>query len=359
MPSFTIHQKSNNKNYPILTKTIGKDKTFIIVEVGSTHCGSIETAKRLIDVVKISGADCVKFQKRNTKALLTKAGRERVYISPHAMAPTYGEHRDIMEFSLEEFIILRDYSINQGLFFSASGWDIPSVDFLDDLGVSFFKIASADLTNIPLLEHIASKNKPVILSTGMGNMKDVERAVTIFKKSNIDVALLQCTSSYPTPPDDIHLNVITTYIDKFPDTVIGFSGHEEGIHIPMAAVALGARVIEKHLTMNKNAVGTDHAAALNPSELGNMVTGIRQIERAMGSKIKKIQESEIKCIPKLTKSLTSTCDIKEGTIITKDMLTTKSPGTGISPIMFYKICGKKALVTIPCDVTIEENMIGN
>jgi sialic acid synthase len=356
--SIRIEQRSSSTTYPRLIRTIGHNyPTFIMVEVGSTHCGSLETAKRLIDVVKIAGADCVKFQKRDITALLTQKGLDREYKSPHAMAPTYGEHRRVMEFSHDEFQQLREYAVNQGLFFSASAWDKPSVDFLDEIGVPFFKIASADLTNTPLLDHLATKGKPVILSTGMGNQEDVERAFDIFHRANVPVAILQCTSSYPTPPEELHLNVLLSYRDHFPDTVLGYSGHELGTHAPIAAVAMGARVIEKHLTLNKAAKGTDHSAALNPSELGEMVTGIRFIERALGDPVKKVQPSETKCIPKLTKSVTSGCHIPQGAALGPHMLTTKSPGTGISPVLIPNICGRRAACDIPFNTTITWEMI--
>jgi sialic acid synthase SpsE len=315
-------------------------------------------AKHLIDVVKIAGADCVKFQKRDIKALLTKEGRDREYNSQHAMAPTYGEHREVMEFGFDEFAELRDYAIKQGLFFTASAWDIPSVNFLVSLGVPFIKIASADLTNIPLLHHIGEQKLPVVISTGMGHINDVRTAHKILSAYNIPVAVLQCTSTYPTAPRDVHLNVIKTYQKEFPLSVIGYSGHAKGFHIPIGAVALGAKIVEKHLTMNQNARGSDHKAALNPSELGHLVNFIRETEAALGSPNKQIQNSEHSCINKLCKSITSTVNIPKGTIITAQMITTKSPGTGIRSGEFYAVLGKVAQCDIEADKTMLPFMVG-
>lgn len=334
----------------------GNSPTFIICEVGSTHCASLDIAKKLIDAVKDSGAQCVKFQKRDTKALLTKAGRERIYDSPNAMAPTYGEHRDVMEFTKEEFIELRDYALSRSLFFTASGWDVPSIDFLAEIKVPFIKVASADLTNLPLLKHIGQKGLPVILSTGMASREDVRTAYRIFNNIGVPIAILQCTSTYPTNPADVNLRVINAYQEDF-EAVIGYSGHAEGYHIALASVALGAKIVEKHITLDKEAKGSDHRSALLPDELNQMVRMINDIEVALGIPLKKIQESEEPCIKKLCKSITSTKDIPRGTKITEDMLTTKSPGDGIPARLFYDVLGKIAKVDIAKDVTIDNDMI--
>lgn len=336
----------------------GDNPTFIICEVGSTHCASLEIAKRLIDVVKDSGAHCVKFQKRDTKALLTKAGRDKVYNSPNAMAPTYGEHRDVMEFTKDEFIQLRDYALSKSLFFTASGWDVPSIDFLTDIKVPFIKIASADLTNLPLLRHIGQKGLPVILSTGMGSKGDVIRAYQTLDEFKVPIALLQCTSTYPTDPSEVNLKVIQDYKDHF-NTVVGYSGHAKGYHIALASVAMGAKIVEKHITLDKEAKGSDHRSALLPEELNRMVQEIKDIEKALGSSSKQIQESEELCIKKLCKSVTSKMRIPRGSKITDYMITTKSPGDGIPARYFDDIIGMTAKVDIPEDTTLTYKMIAS
>jgi len=243
------------------------------------------------------------------------------------------------------------------IIFCASGWDEESVDFLDELEVPFFKVASADLSNFPLLEHTAKKGKPIILSTGMANFETVKSAYNLISKINSQIAILQCTSTYPSKFEEIHLNVLKTYQKEFPDAVIGYSGHELGIAIPPVAVALGARIIERHFTLDRTMKGSDHAASLEPQGFAKMVRDIRHIELAMGSFEKKVQESEIPVFQKLSKSIVSHIPIKKGQIITREMLTTKGPGTGISPSKMETVIGKKALVNIAEDTVIKEQDI--
>lgn len=347
--------KQNIPNGYVCRKIGDDSPVFIMMDIGSTHCASMETAKNLIDVAKTAGVDCVKFQKRCTRSLLTKAGRDRKYNSPHAMAPTYGEHRDVMEFSFTQFKELQMYAVNKGLFFTASAWDIPSLNFLLALDVPFIKVASADLTNILLLRRIAKTRKPVIISTGMGSLEDVVRAKEIFSESLL--AILQCTSSYPTPKKHVNLSVISEYKKIFPNIPIGFSGHSEGYHIALGAVALGAKIVEKHLTLDQSAKGSDHRSALNPSQLEDFVIRCRQMEDALGDKTKRVQESERSCQRKLCKSVTSVCSISEGSVITESMITTKSPGTGIPANDYYSVIGKKASQDIPKDSTMYPHQI--
>jgi sialic acid synthase len=346
--SFQINSFDNK-----LQCSIGK-KVFIIAEVGSTHCASFETAKQLIFIAKKAGADCVKFQKRDVETLLTKKEKERKYNSVNAMAPTYGEHRKVMEFSKEQFKKLQEYSSKLGIFFTASGWDNISIDFLDKINVPFIKIASADLTNLPLLEHIAKKKRPIFLSTGMADIKDVETAINLVSKYEKRIVLFQCTSSYPAPLTEINLNVLHQYKKKF-NVVLGYSGHELGTVVPSIAVGLGAKVIEKHFTLDKNAVGSDHKTALDTEELQRMINEIRITEKVLGSFEKKIQVSEKPCIKKLCKSVVSLVDIKKGDIITMNMLITKSPCVGIPANKINDIIGKKAKNDIYKDVTITYN----
>lgn len=349
MSSFEI--KTNNKTY-----TIGND-VFIIAEIGSTHRASLEHAKLLMKLAKKANVDCIKFQKRDIETLLTRQEKERKYESKNAMAPTYGEHRKVMEFTKDDFKELQKEADNLGLFFTASGWDKKSIDFLDELNVPFIKVASADLTNLPLLEHIAKKRKPIFISTGMASIDDVIKAYNIIKKYEKRIVILQCTSSYPAPFSEINLNVLKQYHDLFPDAILGYSGHELGITVPCVAVGLGAKVIEKHFTIDKNAIGSDHKTALDSSELNELVKNIKITEKTLGNFKKEIQSSEYPCIKKLCKSITSKIKIKKGDIITKDMITTKSPGNGISAKLFYRIIGKIAKRDIEEDITITEDDI--
>jgi sialic acid synthase len=317
------------------------DNVFIIAEAGINHNGSVEKAKELIALAKRAGANAVKFQKRTINRILTKEGLNKPYTTPNSFGPTYGEHKEFLELSFEQFRELKEYADLIRIPFTASGWDEESVDFLDELGVPFFKMASADLTNFPLLEHTAKKNKPMIISTGMANLEQVIEAYEVISVHNKQVAILQCTSSYPTLNTDIHLNVIRKYQKTFPQAVIGYSGHEKGIAISTAAVALGAKVVERHFTIDRTMKGGDHAASLEEPGLTKLIRDIRLVEEALGCDEKRKLLSEEKCFIKLSKSLVSTRDFKEGEIVTRDMLTTKGPGSGISPTKMRYIIGKK------------------
>ena len=338
--------------------TIGRD-VFIIAEIGSTHCASLEKAKYLIDCCIDAKVDCVKFQKRDIQSLLTKKEREREYTSPNSMGKTYGEHREVMEFSEQQFYELNEYCEKKNIMMTASGWDKKSIDFLDSLNVPFFKVASADLTNLPLLKHIAQKRKPIFLSTGMGDINDVLKAVREILIYEKRIVLLQCTSSYPCPFEQINLNVFQQYKALFPNLVFGYSGHEKGFVIPCVAVGMGAKVIEKHITFDKNARGSDHKAALDIPELYKLTKNIRNTELALGNSNKEIQVSERDCIKKLCKSIVSTRPIASGEIILEDMITTKSPGDGLPAKMFYKIIGKRITKSIKEDETLTEEHFNN
>ena len=330
---------------------------FIIAEIGINHQGDVSIAKNLIQKAKECEADAVKLQKRSISRILTKSGLEMAYDNRNSFGKTYGEHKIALELSEADYHELNTYCKKMDIIFCASGWDEESIDFLDEMGIPFFKMASADLTNFPLLVHTAKKNKSMILSTGMADMKMVQAAYSQVNQINNQIAILQCTSTYPSAFSEVHLNVLQTFMKEFPDTVIGYSGHEQGIAIPPAAVALGAKIIERHFTLDRTMKGGDHAASLEPQGFAKMVRDIRHIEEAMGSTEKKIQESEAPVFRKLAKSIVSAVDINSGDSITADMLTTKGPGTGISPMRLNDLIGKISKIDIPADqVIIEEDI---
>ena len=330
---------------------------FIIAEIGINHQGDVSIAKNLIQKAKECGADAVKLQKRSISRILTKSGLEMAYDNRNSFGKTYGEHKIALELSEADYHELNTYCKKMDIIFCASGWDEESIDFLDEMGIPFFKMASADLTNFPLLVHTAKKNKPMILSTGMADMKMVQAAYSQVNQINNQIAILQCTSTYPSAFSEVHLNVLQTFMKEFPDTVIGYSGHEQGIAIPPAAVALGAKIIERHFTLDRTMKGGDHAASLEPQGYAKMVRDIRHIEKTMGSTEKKIQESEAPVFRKLAKSIVSAVDINSGDSITADMLTTKGPGTGISPMRLNDLIGKISKIEIPADQVIMEEDI--
>ena len=350
-----------NRTFTLPNRTLDENSpAFIIAEIGINHQGNIDIAKKLILQAKECGADAVKFQKRSISRILTKEGLEMPYDNRNSFGKTYGEHKHALELSEDDYRELKKFTDNLGLFFSASGWDEESIDFLMEIDVPFFKMASADLSNFPLLEHTAKTGKPIILSTGMADMDLVSNAVELVSKFNSNIAILQCTSTYPAQFNEINLNVIKTYLDSFPNSIIGYSGHELGIAIPGVAVALGAKIIERHFTLDRTMKGGDHAASLEPHGFSKMVRDIRHIEDAMGIEEKELQESEKPIFKKLAKSLVTAQDIKKGDEITLDMLTTKGPGSGVSPTKFNDVIGKSLNKDLPVDVVIkDEDVIWN
>ncbi|KZS07520.1 Sialic acid synthase [Daphnia magna] len=273
---------------------------FIIAEIGQNHQGDIEIAKKLIKMAKDCGADCVKFQKSDLYAKFTKSVLDRQYESPHAWGSTYGEHKQFLEFSKDQYEELMAFASSLNIHFTASAMDDVSVDFLINLRVPFLKIGS-----------------------GMQDMKTVIRAMEVMNSFNSKVCLLQCTSSYPTPEDEVHLRVMQTYRDHFPQSPVGYSGHELGLTITLAAAALGAHVIERHITLDKSWKGNDHACSLDETELKLLVEGIRTIEKALGSAIKSKQPSEEPCHQKLGKSIVGKQKLEAGIKLCKEHLTVK------------------------------------
>lgn len=334
---------------------IGTDKVFFIAEAGINHNGCMDNAKKLIDLAKKSGADCVKFQKRTISRILTKEGLDKPYNSENAFAPKYGDHKKFLEFSFDQFRELKRYSEEVGILMTASGWDEESIDFLYELGVPFFKLASADLTNFPLVEHAAKKGIPLIISTGMADFNDVQDAYEIASIHNDRICLMQCTSSYPTQNEDINLRVIELYNSYFPHAVIGYSGHEKGIAITLGAVALGAKIVERHFTLDRTMKGGDHSASLEEPGLIKLIRDIKIMEVALGIPEKTKLKSEKECFIKLSKSLVSTRKIFKGEVLKRNMLTTKGPGTGISPTKMKRILERMMRV----NKDIEEDVVIN
>lgn len=333
---------------------IGKgEKVFIIAEVGINHNGDLEIAKKLIDAAKDAGADAVKFQKRTTNEILTKEGLEKPYTSPHAFAATYGEHRNKLEFGEKEYKELKKYCSDKGILFFASVWDPVSADFMEKLGTDAYKIPSADLINIPLLQYVARKGKPVLLSTGMNTMEEIEAAVRTVLHENSKVILFHCLSLYPSPEDKIQVAFMDTIRDKFAPLPVGYSGHEIDLLPTLIAVSKGAVVVERHLTLDKKMKGSDHSGSLEPHQFTELVSSIRRIEKILGDSKERILPAELKPLrEKLAKSVASRVAIKKGTLITQEMLAVKGPGTGIPPAKIYDLIGKIAKEDIAEDTII-------
>ena len=321
---------------------IGEDQPcYVVAEIGQNHQGKLETAKDLFRAAKECGAHAVKLQKRDNRSLYTRAMFQMPYLHEHSFGPTYGAHREALEFGRADYQELRRYAASLGLTMFATAWDMPSADFLAGLGMPAFKIASADLRNIPLLRHVAAFGKPMFVSTGGGTMDDVRRAYETIMPINRQLCLMQCTTSYPCAPEEMNLRVITAYREAFPDIVIGMSDHQNGIAMAMAAYALGARVIEKHFTLNRAWKGTDHAASLEPVGLRKLARDLQRAHVALGDGIKRVFPSEQAPLRKLSKKLVAARDLRAGSVLRAADVAIKSPGDGLPPYQLDAVLGKR------------------
>jgi sialic acid synthase len=325
---------------------------YVIAEVGHNHQGKLDTAKEMFRVAKECGADAVKLQKRDNRHLYTKAMFDKPYEHDNSFGKTYGEHREALEFGWPEYVELKAYAQEIGITFFATAFDFPSADFLAKLDLPAFKIASGDLKNLPLLRYIAKLQKPMVLSTGGGAMEDVNRAYDAIMPINPQLCLLQCTSGYPALFEELNLRVLTSYRERFPDTVIGLSSHDNGIAMAVAAYMLGARVIEKHFTLNHTWKGTDHAFSLEPIGFKKMVRDLRRVKVAMGDGIKRVYETEVNPIIKMGKKLVAAHDLPAGHAIRREDIAIKSPGDGLPPYEMDKVIGRVTRFPLRADEDI-------
>ena len=340
-------------------KLIGEEEPcFIIAEAGVNHNGSVELAKKLIDAAKDAGADAVKFQTFKAENVVVKDAQKAEYQKETTGEGSQYEMIKKLELAEEDFRELADYAEKKDIMFLSSPFDKESVDLLYELDVPAFKVGSGEITNFPLLRYIAKKRKPIILSTGMSTLGEIEEALDVIRSEGVeDIILLHCVSNYPARIEDVNLRAIETLKQAF-KLPVGFSDHTLGIIVPIAAVALGACVIEKHFTLDRNLPGPDHRASLEPDELKEMVKAIREVEKALGNGIKKPTKEEEKIKKVARKSIVAKVDISKGAIITEDMLDVKRPGTGIEPKYLKFIIGRKAKEDIKKDDVIRFEMIG-
>lgn len=323
---------------------------YIIAEAGVNHNGNIDTALKMIDKAKECGCDCIKFQTYKTENLVTKSAKKAEYQvqNTHNDDSQYSMLK-ALELSYNDFTTLKNYCDNVGIDFMSTPFDKESVDLLEDLEVTSYKMSSGDITNKQLLEYVASKRKPMIISTGMCMMDEVIEAVDwIEHAGNKEITLLHCTSNYPAPYDEVNMNAMLTLKREFPYT-IGYSDHTKGIIIPIMAVAMGAQVIEKHFTLDKNMDGPDHKASLDVMELKEMVASIRTIESAMGDGVKAPSQSELSTRNVARKSIVLKKAMKKGDIIKKEDLDIKRPGDGIAPKYMEQLQGKVLVRDIEAD----------
>jgi len=341
---------------------IGKHKTLIIAEAGVNHNGSFELAKRLVDAAANAGADYVKFQTFKAEKLVTETASKADYQKENTNKNNESQLEMLrkLELSFNEFIQLSEYCKEKNIGFLSTPFDLETIDFLEPL-IPFFKVPSGEITNYPYLKKIALFGKPVIFSTGMCTVEDIRNALNVLTANGLsksDISVLHCNTEYPTPMQDVNLNAMISIREEF-GVNVGYSDHTLGIEVPIAAVALGAKIIEKHFTLDKNMEGPDHIASLDPLELSEMIFAIRNIENAMGTGVKEPSESELKNTSVARKSIVASKKISKGEVLSEFNLTVKRPGTGISPMKWEFVIGKEATRDYLPDELIDEDYLEN
>ena len=316
-------------------------KTLIIAEAGGNHNGSLKKAYKLVDIAKHAGADYVKFQTFKADTLVSKNAPKAKYQKRNVKKISHYELIKKLEMSYDMHVKLIKYCKLKKIKFLSSPFCIESFNLLKNFNLDYIKIPSGEITNLPFLRHIKKFNNDIILSTGMSNINEINNALKILKKKNRKIILLHCNTEYPTPLGDINLNAMTFLKKRF-NVEVGYSDHSPGTQVPIIAVALGAKVIEKHFTISKKMEGPDHAASLNPKELISMVKSIRATEIILGKSKKFVSKSEKKNILVARKSLFAASDIKKGEKFNLSNLVCLRPGSGISPVHIDRVCGKKA-----------------
>lgn len=322
-----------------------RERVYIVAEAGVNHNGDILIAKRLVDEAKACGADAVKFQAFNTKSLVTGSAKQAEYqVKNTGSTETQSEILRELELDALEFAALVDYCAEKHIDFLCTPFDHESIDMLRQMGVTHFKIPSGEITNVPYLRHMASVAERIIMSTGMANLGEVEFALHCLLKTGIDkehITILHATTDYPTEMAEVNLRAIRTLRLAF-GAEVGYSDHTEGVEVAVAAVAIGAKVIEKHFTLNRNMEGPDHVASLEPKQLSTMIRSIRNVEKAMGNGLKAPMPGELKNLDLVRKSIFAGSEIKEGERFSEHNLAVKRPATGISPIHWDEVIGLKA-----------------
>lgn len=343
--------------------TIGPDRIaddtdcYVIAEIGHNHQGELQKCKEMFLHAKECGAHAVKLQKRDNRSLFTRAMFDKPYDNENSFGPTYGAHREALEFGWDEYVELKRYAEEIGITFFATAFDMPSADFLGKLDMPAFKIASGDLKTIPQLKHIAAFGKPMILSTGGGTIEDIRRAVDAILPINKQLALLQATATYPTQAEEMNLMVIPTLREEFPELVVGLSDHYNGISMAVSAYVLGSRIVEKHFTLNHTWRGTDHALSLEPIGMAKMVRDLRRIRLALGNGQKVSHPNEAPALAKMGKSLVAARDLPAGHVLTLDDIAMKSPGGGIPPYELDRLVGKELPAAVATDDMFDQQLV--
>src|SRR3954451_2860950 len=315
---------------------------YVIAEIGHNHQGSLEQAKAMVTVAKDCGADAVKLQKRANRSLYTREFYEHPYDNEFSFGHTYGEHREALELSPDDYRELQAHARAAGITFFATAFDVESADFLAELDMPAFKFASGDIRNTPLLRHVAGFGKPMVLSTGGSDLADVERAVEAILPLNEQLCVLQCTAAYPADVEDLNLNVIATLRERFLELVIGLSDHQNGIAMALVAYMLGARVIEKHFTLDHALKGTDHAFSLMPDGMRRLVRDLRRVPAALGDGVKRPLPAERKPLEKMGKKLVAARELELGHVLAAEDIAIKSPADGgLPPYELDRLVGRR------------------
>ena len=339
-------------------RAIGRDgPAYVIAEIGNNHQGDLDKAKALIHTAKECGVDAVKFQKRDNRVLFTRAYYDSPYDNENSYGSTYGEHREFLELQTSDWFELSRYSREEGVAFVSAAFDEPSADLMADLDVDAFKVASGDLLNVPFLRYVADKGKPMFLSTGGGTLEDIDRAVDAILLRNEQLCVLHCTAAYPADVEDLNLSVITTLRERYPELVIGLSDHHNGIAMAPVAFMLGARVFEKHFTLNHAWKGTDHAYSLMPDGMRRFVRDLHRVPVALGNGVKRPLPSEQRPLEKMGKKLVAARDLAVDHVLAEGDLVAKSPAdAGLPPYEVDRLVGRRLLrpLSFEQEVTFED-----
>ena len=315
-------------------------RIYIIAEAGVNHNGSLEIAKKMVDAVREAGADAIKFQTFKAENIVTKnASRAEYQVKNTGEDTSQYSMLKKLELSYDDFRELKAYCDASGIEFLSTPFDLESIDFLQELGIRFLKIPSGEITNFPYLRKIGQTGMPVIMSTGMSTLEEVGEAIRVLREyGSNEISLLHCTTEYPAPLDSVNLKAMRTMAEAF-NLPVGYSDHTSGIAVSVAAVAMGAVIIEKHFTLDRNMEGPDHKASLEPDELKAMVQSIRDVEMAMGTGEKGLSYSELKNVSVVRKSIVAKRAIRKGMLFSEDNLSVKRPGTGVNPMQWNKVIG--------------------
>lgn len=323
-----------------------KGPCYVIAEIGHNHQGSLETALQMVKVAASCGVQAVKFQKRDNKTLYTTEFYNKPYDNENSYGDTYGAHREFLEFGWDEYVALKKCAEENNVEFIATAFDFPSVEFLEKLGVTCYKVASGDVTNTPMLAHIAKLGKPMFVSTGASTMDEIRQAYRTVLKYNNRLTLMHCMAGYPVEYHYLNLKLIEVYKKEFPEALIGYSGHDNGILGAVTAYMLGAVVLEKHFTLNHSWKGTDHKFSLEPEGMRKQVRDLRRVDVMLGEGKRVVYDIETSARQKMGKSIYSKRPLSAGTVLTWDDICLKTPANGTPPYLIDKVLGKKLKVNL-------------